>query len=91
MRRGHPPGRQPPRWSNLLLFIGTAVAVLGTAKLRRQSIGWWALLLFIGRVLAQMIPIALHNRSVRRLPTTRIREVASDRWDEPSPSPVPSI
>lgn len=37
-----------------------------------------ALLLFIGRALAQMIPIALHNRSLRRLPTTRIREVASD-------------
>lgn len=67
MRRGQSPARQPPPWSYLLLFIGTAVAVLGAAELRRESIGWWALLLFIaGGILAQLIPVALHNRSVQR-------------------------
>ena len=67
MRRGRSPARNPPRWSYLLLFVGTAVAVLGAAELR-QSVGWWvALLLFVaGGILAQMIPIAVHNRSVRR-------------------------
>ena len=28
MRRGHSPARKPPPWSYLLVFIGTAVAVL---------------------------------------------------------------
>jgi len=67
MRRGHSPARKPPPWSYLLVFIGTAVAVLGAAELQRESIGWWALLLLVvGGFVAHMIPIALHNRSVRR-------------------------
>lgn len=67
MRRGQSPAHKPPRWAYLLLFLGIAVAVLGAADLRRQSIGWWALLVFIGgAIVAQMVPIALHNRSVRR-------------------------
>jgi hypothetical protein len=68
MRRGHPHSKRPPRWSYLLLSIGTGVAVFSAERLQRQSLGWWALLIFIGGALiAQMAPIALHNRSVRRV------------------------
>jgi len=67
IRRGHPGSRRPPRWSYLLLSIGTGIALFSAEELQRQSIGWWALLLFIGGAsIAHITPIALHNRSVRR-------------------------
>jgi hypothetical protein len=68
MRRNQSsPVSPPPRWSYIILALGIFVGLFGASDLQGEPIEWWAPVIFVvGAVIAQTIPVALHNRSVRR-------------------------